>query len=358
MRTRYPVLTDRVLNRTLLQRQHLLERVPLTVPEMVEHLVGLQAQAPLPPYVSLAARVECFDPHAVTLGLEDRSLVRLLTLRGTVHLHVADDALALRPWVQPRIDQERKGSPNTRPALHLDRAAFADAVSEVLADGPLADRALGAALAERFPDVAPHALTHLARVDLPLAQLPPRGTWGGSGGVVYQDVDRWVGRALVEPDPPAIVRRYLAAYGPATAADVSAWSGVRGIAPVLTAMDDLVVHEDEAGKRLLDLAGLEPVDEDVDAPVRLLGVYDNLWLSHAGRDRVTSPTARKRWMGANGGTASTVFVDGMMEGLWKVVDGRPTVVELFRDLTPRERAGLDEELDRVTTLLSTPPTRR
>jgi hypothetical protein len=86
--------------------------------------------------------------------------------------------------------------------------------------------------------------------------------------------------------------------------------------------------------------------------VRLLGVYDNVWLSHAGRDRVTDPAKRKRWMGVNGGLCSTVFVDGWLEGLWRVEDGRPVVVELFRDLSTAERAGLDEELDRISELLA------
>ena len=72
----------------------------------------------------------------------------------------------------------------------------------------------------------------------------------------------------------------------------------------------------------------------------------------AGRDRVTDPAKRKRWMGVNGGLSSTLFVDGWLEGLWRVEDGRPVVVELFRDLTPGERSGLDAELDRVTALLA------
>ena len=67
---------------------------------------------------------------------------------------------------------------------------------------------------------------------------------------------------------------------------------------------------------------------------------------------MTEPEKRKRWMGVNGGLCSTVFVDGMLEGLWRVEDGRPVVVELFRDLTKPERAGLDEELDRMIELLT------
>lgn len=163
-------LSARDLNRTLLARQHLLTRTNREVPDLVGYLVGLQAQENLPPYLSLAARLETFDPYAVTRGLEDRTLVRLLTLRGTIHLLLADDALMLRQWTQPRQDQERKSSWNTRPALHLDTDEFNAAVSELLADAPLTVKALGEALATRFPGVPPNALGNLARVNQPLAQ--------------------------------------------------------------------------------------------------------------------------------------------------------------------------------------------
>ena len=256
---------------------------------MARHLVGLQAQENLPPYLSLAARLTSFDPHDVTAGLEDRSLVRFLTMRGTVHLLVADDALMLRQWTAPVHEREIKISQSIGPARDVDREAFLAALSELLADGPQPQKALGAALAERFPDVPATQLGQLARSAAPLVQCPPRGTWKGSGGVVYQYVDRWLGRPLVEPDVEEIVRRYLRAFGPATAADVTAWSGVTRLGPVVKAMDDLVTHEDEQGKLLYDVPGLELADEDAPAPVRLLGQYDNVWLSHAGRDRVTDP---------------------------------------------------------------------
>jgi hypothetical protein len=319
---------------------------------MVHHLVGLQAQESLPPYLSLAARLEDFDPYAVSEALADRSMARLLVMRGTIHLLTADDALSLRGWTQPCQERDRRISQNTRPALHLDPAEVAAAISDALADGPLPMKQLGERVAEAFPGVPPNALAHLARVDQPLAQLPPRGQWRASGGVVYQYVDRWLGRPLVEPDPPAIVRRYLAAYGPASAADVGAWSGLTGMAGLLRGLDDLVVHEDEDGKRLYDVPGGEVADADRPAPVRLLGTYDNVWLSHAGRDRVTDPVKRKRWMGVNGGNACTLFVDGWLEGLWRVEDGRPVVVDLFRALTRAERADLHDELDRVAALLA------
>jgi hypothetical protein len=345
-------LSAKVLNRTLLDRQHLLARTGASVPAMVEHLVGLQAQDNQPPYFGLAARLQTFDPYDVTRGLEDRSLVRLLSMRSTVHLLVADDALMLRQFTRPVHERERKVSQNIKPALDVDLDRFAVALRKALAGGPLPVKQLGEALTANVPGVPANALAHLARVTAPLAQLPPRGCWKQSGGVVYQYVDTWVGRPLAEPDPAAIVRRYLAAYGPASAADVTAWSGVPGIPAVLASMEDLVHHTDPAGKKLVDLPSGTLADEDAPAPARLLGLYDNVWLSHAGRDRVTQPDKRKRWMGVNGGLCCTIFVDGWLEGLWRVEDGKPVVVEVFRTLTKREQAELDDELDRVTDLLA------
>jgi hypothetical protein len=344
-------LSPRALNRTLLHRQHLLERTTATPHEMARHLVGLQAQDTLPPYLSLAARLTWFDPYDVTAGLEDRSLVRFLTMRGTVHLLVADDALTLRQWTGPVHEREIKISQSIGPARDVDREAFLDALSALLDDGPQPQRALGVALAERFAGVPATQLGQLARSAAPLVQCPPRGTWQGSGGVVYQYVDRWLGRPLAEPDVEEIVRRYLRAFGPATAADVTAWSGVTRLAPVVKAMDDLVRREDEHGKPLYDVPGLELADEDTPAPVRLLGQYDNVWLSHAGRDRVTTAEARKLWMGVNGGMASTVFVDGMMVGLWRVTDRRVELLSTLRTLKKRERSELDDEVTRVNELL-------
>lgn len=345
-------LSRRRLNRTLLHRQHLLQRATMPVADLSRHLIGLQAQENLPPYLSLAARLTDLDPVEVTRGLEEKSLVRLLCLRGTVHLLAADDALVLRRWTAPVHEREIKISQSIGDARELDREAFAEALSELLADEPMPQRQLGAALADRFPAYPATQLGQLARSVAPLAQLPPRGTWKGSGGVVYQYVDRWLGRPTAEPDVEGLVRRYLRAFGPATAADLTAWSGVTRLGPVVTRMADLVRHEDDDGRALFDVPDADLADEDAPAPVRLLGSYDNVWLSHARRDRVTEPEKRTAWMGQNGAQAMALFADGWLEGLWRLDEGRVTVVELLRPLTKRERSELDEEIGRVEELMA------
>lgn len=344
-------LTRQRLNRTLLQRQHLLARATLSPEEMVRHLIGLQAQENLPPYVSLAARLTSVDPHQVSALLEQRRLVRLLTMRGTIHLLTPEDAAVLRPWVAPRIEQEIRVSQSIGDAREIDRSEAEAALRDVLSDGPLPQKEIGVRLADRFPFPATQ-LGQLARSIAPLAQLPPRGCWKQPGAVVYDYVDRWTGVPMAEPDVPELVRRYLRAFGPATAADVTAWSAVTRLGPVLKAMDDLVQHEDEDGRVLYDVEGAPIADEDTPAPVRLLGTYDNVWLSHAARDRVTDPDARKSWMGTNGGIGNTLFADGWLSGIWRVVDGRVEIDRLHRDLTKAERAELDEEVSRVEDLLA------
>ena len=345
------MLTERVLNRTLLQRQHLLERVPMSPLAMTEHLVGLQAQDVLPPYLSLWSRVADFDPAEISGALGDRRAVRILLMRGTIHLVTAADCLLLRPLVQAMLDKITRTSQVSREAADVPRNELTAAGRAAFADGPLPFKALGEVLEERFPDYPARALANTVREMLPLVQVPPRGMWKQAGGVVYETAETWLGSELApKPDLPEVVRRYLRAFGPATAADVTAWSRVTGMKPVLESMDGLVTFRDANGRLLYDLEGLPVADPEVPTPVRLLGKYDNLWLSHDDKTRVTTPENRRRWMGLNGGVGNTVFVDGMLEGLWREAEGRVDL-ELLRKLTRAEKQELDAEVAALETFL-------
>jgi Winged helix DNA-binding domain len=357
------VLSHRTLNRTLLARQHLLERVSMPALQMGEHLLGLQAQEPLPPYLSLWSRLRDFDPTSLSAALEERRCVRLLLMRGTIHLVTPRDALLLRPVVQPMLDKVTRTNVDSGPAANVDRPALAEATRTALAGGPVGVRRLGELLGETFPDVPAAALANTARALMPLVQVPPRGRWKQPGGVVYQTLASWLGpgpdsgpepRPGPGPDLAEVVRRYLRAFGPATAADVTAWSGATGMRAVFAAMkDELRTYRDDDGRELFDLEGLPVAGEGTPAPVRLLGRYDNLWLSHARRDRVTpDPEKRRRWMGVNGGAGNTLFVDGELEGLWRQTDGGALDIEPFRQLTRAEQAGLDEEVAALETFLA------
>jgi len=349
------VLSERVLNRTLLQRQHLLQ--PATIPAvgMVEHLLGLQAQDVLPPYLSLRARIRDFEPTALSDALEKRELVRLLVMRGTIHVLTQDDALTLRQFTQPLLTRHVKTAEWGR-GVPAERYDEVEALTHAaLADGPLAVRRLGELLAEVFPERSASDCGNLAKSLVPLVQLPPRGLWKQSGGQVYDTVECWLGRPMQEPDRAEIVRRYLRAYGPSTPADVTTWSGATGLREVFKGLgDELVVHRDEDGKELWDLADLDLATGDEPAPVRLLGRYDNVWLSHARRDRVTAPEKRKEWMGRNGGVGSALFVDGWLDGLWWQTETGALDVRLLRPLTKAEGADLEAEVASVEGFLRKP----
>jgi hypothetical protein len=170
--------------------------------------------------------------------------------------------------------------------------------------------------------------------------------------VVYQTVDRYLGRGATDVDVRRLVRRYLGAYGPATPADMTTWSGVTRLGPVFASMrEELVEVSCEDGRTRYDVPGAPYASADVEAPVRLLGTYDNLWLSHVDRTHVVPDDVRPRWMGSNGGVARTVFVDGFMAGLWRWREGQVRA-ELFRSLTRPQRSQLDDEIARVEHLLA------
>ena len=346
------MLSMRDLNRTLLLRQHLLERTSMSALDMVGHLVGLQAQENLPPYLSLAARIRDFDPLELSGALARAEAVRLLTMRGTIHVLLPVDALSLRGWVQPALDQQSRSNQMSRPARHVPVDELVAAVRRHLEDGPLPVKQLGERLASDFPGVPAAALAHVARERVPMVQVPPRGLWRRSGGVVYQTVENHLGRTTTPCDVPALVRRYLRAFGPATPADMTTWSRVTRLGPVFDAMrDELVVVECEDGRRRFDVPDAPYASGEVPAPVRLLGGYDNVWLSHAEREHVVPVDVRSRWAGSNGGIGNTVFVDGLMAGLWWWRDGR-VVTEMFRALTRQQADELDAEATAVTALLT------
>jgi len=348
------VLGLRDLNRTLLLRQHLLERASMPALPVVEHLLGLQAQEGLSPYLSLAARVEGFDPGELSDALEHGAAVRLMAMRGTIHVLTPDDARTLRHWLQDTLDRQGAGTASSRPAQHLPPTELLAAVREALRDGPLPVQQLGERLALRFPGVPAQALAHVARERVPLVQVPPRGLWRGSGAVVYRLLEDHPGRATPAVDVPELVRRYLRAFGPATAADLTTWSRVTRLGPVVASMrEELVEVRCEDGRTRYDVPGAPYADGDRHAPVRLLGLYDNLWLSHADRERVAPPEARSRWTGPNGAMACTVFVDGFMAGLWRQRQGR-VEVDVPGRLTRRQRAELDDEVARIGSMLARP----
>jgi Winged helix DNA-binding domain len=345
-----PVLDNRVLNRALLARQHLLERARMPALDMVEHLVGMQAQVPHDPYVALWSRLERFDPAELSGLLLERKVVRLTMMRGTVHLVSARDCLRLRPVVAPVL--KRMVQSQFRTQLDgVDLRKLAALGRALVEERPQTAAELRPALLERFPEGGPLGLTVALTALVPLVQIPPRGLWGRGARPVLTSAESWLGAPLAEDGTPdELVLRYLAAFGPATTADVRTWCGLTGLRAVVERLRPrLRTFRTEDGKELHDVTdGLLP-DPSIPAPPRFLPEYDNLVLSHADRARIVRPEDRPRLSFADG-FVRTLLVDGFVAGTWKADAEEGTLDIRLASAAPT--GGLEEEGARLLGLLA------
>ncbi len=340
-------LDRRARNRALLARQLLLERSERPVLDAVEHLGGLQAQAPLAPYAGLWARLAGFRPALLAGALLDRQVVRLALMRSTVHLVTAPDCLAVRPLVAPVLDRALAATDGRRLA-GADRGAVTTAARHIVEDRPCTGAQLGALLHERWPEHDPEALASAARAWLPLVQLPPRGVWGRGGLPVLTTAEAWLGRAVPPPlTVDGLVLRDLAAFGPAGVLDVQTWSGLARLGEVVDRLrPGLVAFRDEAGGELFDLPDAPRPGPDVAAPARLLPEYDNLLVSHRDRSHVIPAADRERFTATGAFGLGSVLVDGSYRGTWRIsrTPGTATlVVTPFRGLSGRDEAAVVRE---------------
>lgn len=347
------VLSPRALGRATLERQLLLRRAEMTAEEAIRHLVGLQAQNPRPPYFQLLARLEGFDPAELAALMESREVVRIVTLRSTIHTHTADDALTLRPLVQEARDRELRIFRNRLVGVDLDRLRYIS--REYVEEAPRTPKEIRERLLTVWPDADPQALSTAARCVLPLVQVTPRGVWGRSGRVALTTVEHWLARpAEPVPAPDATVLRYLGAFGPASVRDMQSWAGLTRLAEVFDRLRPrLATFRDENGVELFDLPDAPRPAEDTPAPPRFLPEFDNVLLGHADRTRIVPP----RFKGRNGvGNQSygSVLFDGFLAALWQLDTGRggaPATVTV-QELRPLGAAGRDAVTEEAVALLS------
>ncbi|WP_411080831.1 winged helix DNA-binding domain-containing protein [Streptomyces sp. cmx-18-6] len=347
------VLDDARLNRALLARQLLLARSDLTAVEAVEHLVGMQAQAPNPPYVGLWTRLAGFRTPDLADGVRSREVVRLVLMRGTIHLVSARDCLRLRPVLAESLERSLSGTFG-RKLAGLDLAEVVALGVEILEKESLTLGALGSRLAERWPDRDAFALANAVRNLTPLVQVPPRGLWGESGQAAHTTAAAWLGRAPdADPDAAAVVERYLAAFGPASVKDMQVWSGMSRLASVVARLGPrLRVFRGVDGRTLYDLPDAPRPAADTPAPVRFLPDFDNILLSHADRSRILTEEQRGHVFTRNGLIRPTFLVDGRVAGMWSVDRERGAARLVLRPFAPLARTVREELAEEGGRLLS------
>ncbi len=357
-----PVLSHRALNRATLARQHLLARTAGPVTATIEAVGGLQAQEPASPYVAVWSRQEGFAAVELDAAFADRTVVKTTFMRATLHAVTAADYGRCLLAVLPRdrgVRRVDRGSAPTEAELAPVLAATAAFATE-----PRSLAELQAHLETLRGDRPPVELVWWLRRWAPLLHAPQAGTpWSFSRRPRFVDAFAWLPDLELAPRDAALaatIRRYLGAFGPASAADITAWSGIpvgllRPSLDASLASGELERFRTEGGRELFDLAGASRPDPDVEAPPRLLAMWDSVLLAHADRTRVISDADRRVVIAQNGDTLPTFLVDGEVAGLWwadVATGGRTTIViEPFRPIPAAARAALESEADRLRSFV-------
>ncbi len=349
------VLTRRALNRALLVRQGLLERGDTGVVPMVEQVAGLQAQLARPPFIGLWSRLRHFRRDQLIDALHERRVVRVTAMRGTLHLLSARDYLAWRAPLQAALDAGLTAIVGD--ALKaMDLAGAEKAVRALLARTPATFEAIRDHLAPKYPDVNVRHLAYALRLTLPLVQVPvDDNPWAFPGSAAFSAADTWLGTRVPLKATPAtaMVRRYLAAFGPATVTDAQAWSGIPKLAPVFEAMrDELITFRDDRKRELFDLPDAPRPDADTAAPIRFLPEFDTAILGHHDRTRIISDEHRRRVSTKNLQVLATILVDGEVAGIWSIDRKKRRAVltvEPFAPLPARVRKALMQEGEALLT---------
>ena len=334
-------LTLRELNRATLERQLLLRRRRLPVGQGIERLVGMQAQWPPSPYIGLWTRIDGFRRETLERLLRSGQVLKPAVMRGTLHLVTARDYPVfyaafreMNTWFGP---------------LHLERAvASLDGVRTLLRDGRIGYTELLAHLRAAHPDLSEtdcRRMVHAARRHGHLLHARETAFWTTRPAARYEAYD--------EPEAvdaagarTELVHRYLRAFGPATKADISDWSGLR-VRDFEHALDGLPTHRTEEGRMLYDGPRAPLPDGDAPAPVRFLPKWDNALLGFADRTRVMSDEIRKKVIGKNGDVAQTVLVDGFVAATWSADPKGKVTVHPFAPLPRVWRCKVADEAARL-----------
>ena len=337
-------LTQRALNRALLARQLLLERVTAPIPRALERVCGLQTQYAPSAYVGLWSRLEGFSRGGLTRALERRRVVQATLLRVTIHVVSSGDYWPFTEAI--RLERRRwwlKAA--RRVAVERDVMAAVARARELLADGPRRREDLVKELG------IDSTMWNGVGLWLDLVRVPPSGTWDQRSANLYGLAEDWLGPsdATTEEGLDLLVRRYLGAFGPASRKDMASFTGLSAttLAPVFERLS-LRRFRDEDGAELLDLPRAPLPDPETPAPVRFLPTWDATLLVHARRSQILPEGHRPRVFDTKTPHSVPTFtVDGQVAGTWRVEHGR-VWVEPFQRLPRTVRREVDDEAEWLT----------
>ncbi len=338
------VLSQRRLNRALLARQLLLERATLSIPTALERLGGIQNQYAPNAYIRLWSCLAKFERDDLTRAYEDATVVQGTLMRGTIHAVARQD---YRPFLGAIQNTVRDWAARaTKAPATIDRPAALARIRAALSEGPMKRPALVALLNAEHP-----AVRYSADTDLAILRVPPSGTWERRRADLCALADDVIGPGRDVSEEVALlalVKRYLAAFGPAPVTDVASFMGmnvarIKVIVPTL----DVRRFRSQDGKELLDVPDAPLPDPDTPAPVRFLPTWDAALLVHARRTQILPEAYRPRIFHTKMPPSYPTFlVDGQVAGTWRYEAGDVQLTP-FRTLTAEERLELEEEAHRL-----------
>lgn len=344
------ILNLRELNRATLARQMLLAREAMPVPAAIERLVGMQAQLASAPFVGLWTRLRNFTREDLARAIEDRTVVKATMMRATLHLCTAADYLRFRTTIQLALGAAGEAIAKQRGA-GFDRDKLLKAARSFIAETPRTFAEISEMVAALMPGEDVGALRYTVRTHLPLVQVPIASAWSFSSKPAFTLAESWIGRKISAKDElPELVKRYLAAFGPASVTDAQTWLGMKLKDVFEKLRPELQSYRDETRRELFDLPGMTLPAENAPVPVRFLPEFDNLLLSHSNRKRVVADEHRSRVYLPALRVAATILADGFVRGAWKIEKTKTTatlVIEPFETLTKKDRAALAEEGERL-----------
>jgi hypothetical protein len=341
-------LTDRQLNRATLARQMLLERSDVGIAETVGFLGGLQAQQSNDPYIALWSRLNGFTQEQLTALIVDRTLARATSMRGTLHLHTADDLIGMRPLVQDFLKGMWTSNFRKRFGSEDEKKVRRAGVKVLDAKAPMTAGALGKALQEKFPSAEPQSLAVLLQVTETLVQVPPTRLWGNGSAPLLTRVENWLPPPHTRPlSRVDLVRRYLRAFGPASINDMQTWCRLTKLSAEFELLkDELVTFRSEDERTLYDHPEAPRPDADIPAPVRFLPLYDNVYLGYDNRSRMLAAGDTMRVNLLLAGFKPAVLVDGVIAATWSIEAKKGAarlVVEPYRKLRKTDVRDIERE---------------
>jgi DNA glycosylase AlkZ-like len=308
------ILSARRLNRALLARQLLLARSRMPLGRALQQVGGLQAQYAPSPYIRLWSVLERFELGDLTRALERRRAVQGTLMRSTIHVVSPRDYWRFAAGIGPSRQEWWLGT-HGREQRGTDIDAIAAELRRALGGRTWHRKELDALLRDKGSTIWSGAWVELVRV-------PPSGTWERRRADLFRLASEWLPEEDVAENEGLehLLRRYLAAFGPASLADAANWAGVSRakLLPVAERMETRTVR-DENGKALLDLPRAPLPAGEAPAPVRFLGNWDAALLVHARRTQLLPERFRPLVFSTkNPQSVATFLVDGAVAGRWRV----------------------------------------